>query len=182
MSLLASPLRLDSFLLAVINALLVKGLSFRRTVLLSITAVFVAALLVVSAPDAMAQNPSTWTDVCPAPASVLTGVYEPSRLAVLNPCQSFSGTVDHVTPMLDGDYHVDLMSDPGYEWLLNGANEGLLVVEIMPRDLGRLAVPSAGEHLKLAGAYVNDTETGWNELHPVWAEWRDDGSTYMSGP
>jgi hypothetical protein len=151
-------------------------------VLLSLAALLITAMLVVPAPAATAQSSPTWQDVCPAPASALTGVYDPSRLTVLIPCQSFSGTVDHVVPMLDGDYHVDLVPDPGYEWLLNGANEGLLVVEIMPRDLGRLAIPSAGEHLKLAGAYVNDTETGWNELHPVWAEWRDDGSTYMSSP
>ena len=108
-------------------------------------------------------------------------MYEPSRLVVLNPCQSFSGTVDHVTLMSDGDYHVDLIPDPGYESLLNAANQGLLVVEIMPRNLGRLVIPSPGEHLQLSGAHVNDTETGWNELHPVWAEWKDDGTTYTSG-
>lgn len=154
----------------------------RRIQLLFLAVLMVVIFLCGSATSAMAQSASTWKDVCPTPASALTSVDNPSRLTVLNTCQSFSGTVDHVTPMSDGDYHVDLKPDPGYGLLLNAANQGLLVVEIMPRDLGRLAVPSPGEHLQLAGAYVNDTETGWNELHPAWAEWWDNGTTYTSGP
>ena len=158
------------------------SLSFKKTVLLTLTLFLMAVMIQVHPRAAVAQGSSTWNAVCPAPGSALTGVYEPSRLLVLNPCQSFSGTVDHVSPMPDGDYHVDLKPDPGYESLLNAANQGLLVTEIMPRDLGRLAIPSAGQHLQLAGAYVNDTETGWNELHPVWAESWDNGTTYTSGP
>ena len=119
--------------------------------------------------------------VCPEEGRALVGVYEPERLELRNHCQEVSGIVASVSRNPDGDHHVDLVPDEGYEWLLNGANEGQLVTEIMPRDLGRLPVPKVGDHLTLVGAYVTDTPHGWNEIHPMWAERWDDGRFYTSG-
>jgi hypothetical protein len=51
----------------------------------------------------------------------------------------------------------------------------------MPRDGGHLPAPTVGEHIGLTGAWVLDTNHGWNELHPVWTE-NLAGITYRSGP
>ena len=82
----------------------------------------------------------------------------------------------------DGDVHMTLAVDEPYRDLLNGANEGLLVVELMPRDGGHLPAPEAGAHVVLTGAWVLDTDHGWNEIHPVWAESIDGGPFFTSGP
>jgi hypothetical protein len=51
----------------------------------------------------------------------------------------------------------------------------------MPRDGGHLPKPKKGDHVTLVGAWVLDTEHGWQELHPVWREILN-GSVYTSGP
>ena len=70
---------------------------------------------------------------CPPPSQTLSGVWGPSRLEVLNPCQRVSGTVTQTTPEKDGDTHVLLRVDPRYQHLLtnNQPIPGNLVVEIM---------------------------------------------------
>jgi hypothetical protein len=122
--------------------------------------------------------------VCPPPSQTLIGVWGPSRLEVLNPCQAVSGTVTQTTPERDGDTHVLVRVDPQYVYLLtnNQPIPGNLVVEIMPRDYGHLPVPSAGDHLGLIGAWVYDRNHGWTELHPVWSESINNGPVYTSGP
>jgi hypothetical protein len=76
--------------------------------------------------------------------------------------------------------------------LLNEKNvqEGGLHIEIVPADqpgcrkgdpiehpqvagLGRcsgrhIPLPSAGQRVRVVGAYVTDTNNGWREIHPVW--------------
>jgi hypothetical protein len=59
---------------------------------------------------------------------------------------------------------------------------GDLVVEFMPRDYGHLPPPSIGDRLVLVGAYVDDAEHSWAELHPVWAVSINDGAIKRSGP
>jgi hypothetical protein len=161
---------------------LVKNLSFSRTLLLFLATALVIMLLGAYAPAAMAQSSSKGAGVCPAPASVLVGVYDPQRFTLLNSCQTVSGTVAEVLTNVDGDYHVLLKVDPGYETLLSTANQGQLVTELMPRDLGRLPVPKVGDHLTLVGAHVIDHPHGWSEIHPIWSETWDNGSVYTSGP
>jgi hypothetical protein len=119
---------------------------------------------------------------CAAPANVLAGVYHPQRLHVLAPCRAVSGTVVALSHELDGDLHIAV--DTGGA-LTNGVNAsakgGSLVVEFMPRDGGHLPAPTVGEHIGLTGAWVLDTNHGWDELHPVWSETLA-GITYRSGP
>jgi hypothetical protein len=71
----------------------------------------------------------------------------------------------------DGDVHVDLRPDPGYEKLLadgNGRIGGNLVVEIIPQDRSRVVVPEEGARIEVVGPWVEDTTHGWNEIHPAW--------------
>ena len=78
----------------------------------------------------------------------LAGVYHPSRLRVKSRCRVAVGTVSKVVfEPYDGDVHIDLRLDPGYESLLSDGNDrvgGNLVVEVIPFDRSRVAVPERG--------------------------------------
>jgi hypothetical protein len=102
----------------------------------------------------------------------LAGVYHPRRLKVKSRCRAAVGTVSKVKfEAYDGDVHVDLRLDSGQEELLADGNErvgGNLVVEIIPFDRSRVAVPSEGARIEVVGPWVADTQHGWNEIHPAW--------------
>ena len=104
--------------------------------------------------------------------SPLAGVYHPQRLVVKSRCRVAVGTVRAVKfEDYDGDVHVDLRLDPAYESLLddgNGRIGGNLVVELIPQDRSRVAVPEVGARIQVVGPWVGDTEHGWNEIHPAW--------------
>ena len=104
--------------------------------------------------------------------SPLAGVYHPQRLRVKSRCRVAIGTVRKVKfEAYDGDVHLDLRLDPGYEGLLsagNGQVGGNLVVEIIPQDRSRVAVPLEGTRIEVVGPWVDDTQHGWNEIHPAW--------------
>jgi hypothetical protein len=114
--------------------------------------------------------------VLPSPycrgGSPLAGVYHPQRLNVKSRCRVAVGTVSSVKfEEYDGDVHIDLRLDPGYERLLADGNErvgGDLVVEVIPQDRSRVAVPSEGMRIQVVGPWVEDTQHGWNEIHPAW--------------
>ena len=151
----------------------------RVSVLLALTSL--VPVMVLFTPSPAQARPIS---ACPPPSQTLSGVWGPSRLVVLNPCQRVSGTVTQTTPEEDGDTHVLLRVDPRYQHLLtnNQPIPGNLVVEIMPRDYGHLPVPSAGDRLQLRGAWVYDRNHHWTELHPVWTESINNGPVYRSGP
>lgn len=120
--------------------------------------------------------------LCAAPTDVLAGVYHPYRLHVLSPCRAVAGIVVTVHHEEDGDVHINLDTGGLLTNQVNGSEQGgELVVEFMPRDGGHLPAPSVGERISLTGAWVLDTNHGWNELHPVWSETLS-GVTYRSGP
>ena len=59
-------------------------------------------------------------------------VYRPARLEAVLPCVRVAGTIVSSTAEADGDFHINVRVDPGYEWVLNDANrdeDGYLVVE-----------------------------------------------------
>jgi hypothetical protein len=122
---------------------------------------------------------------CPPASTALDGVYHPDRLQVLSSCRSAAGMVDVVRTEEDGDLHFDIRLDPAYRSMLapgNSEENGDLVVEYMPRDYGRLSAPHVGDRITLIGAWVDDTEHSWNELHPVWAARIGGGDWQRSGP
>jgi hypothetical protein len=104
--------------------------------------------------------------------SPLAGVYHAQRLVVKSRCRVAVGIVRAVKfEDYDGDVHVDLRLDPAYEGLLddgNGRVGGNLVVELIPQDRSRVAVPDVGTRVQVVGPWVEDTEHGWNEIHPAW--------------
>jgi hypothetical protein len=102
----------------------------------------------------------------------LAGVYHAQRLIVKSRCRAAIGTVSKLKfEEYDGDVHIDLRPDPGYEKLLADGNArigGNLVVEIIPQDRSRVAVPEEGARIEVVGPWVEDTAHGWNEIHPAW--------------
>jgi hypothetical protein len=102
----------------------------------------------------------------------LAGVYHPQRLIVKSRCKIAIGTVHKVKfEEYDGDVHIDLRPDPDYVHLLADGNSrvgGNLVVEIIPQDRSRVAVPQEGARIEVVGPWIDDTEHGWNEIHPAW--------------
>jgi hypothetical protein len=104
--------------------------------------------------------------------SPMAGVYHPQRLQVKSRCAVAVGTVGKVKfEAYDGDVHLDLRLDPGYERLLDDGNAlvgGNLVVEVIPYDRSRVAIPEEGAHVQVVGPWVADTQHGWNEIHPAW--------------
>lgn len=129
---------------------------------------------------AAAAGPSCGTD------DPLVHVYRPERLQVLARCKEARGRVLAVVFEDDGDYHIWLALDPGYEGLLSPANlyegKAALVLEIIPdcpgqpptsRDAAhcpasRLKPPAASHHIAAWGAWVSDLgHDGWHEIHPL---------------
>ena len=113
----------------------------------------------------------------------MAGVYHPQRLKVKSRCAVAVGTVAVGTvgkvkfEAYDGDVHLDLRLDPGYERLLDDGNArvgGNLVVEVIPYDRSRVAIPEEGARVQVVGPWVADTQHGWNEIHPAW--WVSTGS------
>ncbi len=118
-------------------------------------------------------------------ATLWKHVYNPSRLQVLDQCKVVTGLVEEPAPDDDGDLHALLKLDPGQENLVNKKNQkkknGGLVIEIvcaapvtLPAAIESckgyhtsIALPKAGQHVKVSGSYVIDTHNGWAELHPV---------------
>jgi len=112
-------------------------------------------------------------------------VYDPSRLEVIDPCKVVTGVVDELDHNEDGDTHMLLKLDAGYEDLLLKKNkkkkEGDLVIEVVcanavtDKKVGaacsgysnKISIPSVGDHIRVTGSYVDDTHNGWAEIHPV---------------
>jgi hypothetical protein len=120
-------------------------------------------------------------------------VYRPSRLQIVKMCDSVAGRVIKVRRETDGDAHVLLLPDPSFAGVVNKANRrrlnGALVVEIIcayPTDepvarracrgyRNSVAVPRAGEHVRVSGALVRDRDHGgWVEIHPAGTVRKDD--------
>jgi hypothetical protein len=85
-------------------------------------------------------------------------------------CRVVVGTVRKVVfEPYDGDVHIDLRPDDGS--VLSGGNDrvgGNLIVELIPFDRSRVAVPDEGARVEVVGPWVEDDQHGWNEIHPAW--------------
>lgn len=107
-----------------------------------------------------------------ARSNPLAGVYHPWRLEVLNPDITVSGTVERVKTEPDHDWHISVRLNKPYEHLINSENVryegGNLVVEVIPMDQPHIPRPYVGEHVTVTGAYVDDKDHGWREIHPAW--------------
>jgi len=148
-----------------------------------LAALLLASLLLVSCGNALQDGPSPSISILPnarpgipktaCSADPLARVYNPSRLKVIKPCQVFTGTVQGTMLEEDGDYHIYLTPDSGeMHWAMNAENRvfGWALAERMPMQKS-IPVPQAGDHVKLVGTLVLDTNHGWLEVaHPIFAE------------
>jgi hypothetical protein len=101
----------------------------------------------------------------------LAGVYHPARLKVKRRCKVVTGTVTRVKfEEYDGDVHVDLKLESGET----------VVVEVIPQDRGRVAIPAASSRVSVAGPWVRDEQHGWMEIHPAW--WVSSGRLIPATP
>jgi hypothetical protein len=137
---------------------------------------------IASLTAATAACPAPPTPPVSCPADPLQQVQKPNQLTVLdpaNPCRTAVGGVTAIHPAHDGDCHVDVRVDQGYQGLLNSVNQskanGDLVTEVIPSH--QLPIPTPGSRVSVYGTWVNDKSTGWNELHPVWSFQVISGST-----
>jgi hypothetical protein len=101
------------------------------------------------------------------PTTPLLGVYHSYRLTVLKTCQWFVGTVVLTrTESYDGDHHINIAPDKGYEGFLNQDNysyqHGGLLVEIMPGQ--DLPIPYVGERISVFG--TSRTTDGRSSIRP----------------
>lgn len=135
-------------------------------------------------PDNSGNLPSPQADAH-CDQSLWQYVYHARRLQVLSPCISVTGAVDEVRQELDGDIHILFRVDREFDSLLNDRNisrqHGDLIVEPICQHTptqpsarepcsdysGPFFQPQIGQRYLVWGAYVYDSDHGWNELHPV---------------
>ena len=126
---------------------------------------------------------STYIPSCDS--TLWSHVYNPTRLAVINTCTTFTGIVAHKINEADGDVHIRVTPDTAYSRMINSYNisgqHGDMVVEpvcavtVTQSDAiasctgfsNTVYIPNVGEHVQVTGSYVTDTHHGWNEIHPV---------------
>jgi len=114
-----------------------------------------------------------------------THVYNPKRLVVNDSLITVTGTIITKRREPDGDSHINLLLDKGYEYLLNSHNierqKGCLVCEPVcvykatQKDAidavngytNDIKIPKVGTHVKMTGSYILDKQHGWMEIHPV---------------
>jgi hypothetical protein len=117
-------------------------------------------------------------------------IYRPSRLKVLAPCVRAEGTIAAMRKEADGDFHILLKLDPAFAHLVNAANSGLELGDLVVEPVCELVVTQTdaqaicatdkdpislvglkvGEHVWMEGRWVEDLEHGsWRELHPLYS-------------
>lgn len=99
----------------------------------------------------------------------LEGVYSPQRLTIKEPCVAVTGIASAIDREHDGDMHISL-TGVNPKWL-NSVNlersDQSLVIEAVPSI--PIAMPPLKSRVTIVGPWVLDTQTGWLEIHPVWA-------------
>jgi hypothetical protein len=159
-------------------------LGSRRTALTILTLVVIVCAC--SQATGLPASPSAPPAGC-RPGPPEAGVYNPSRLQVIDPCKHGEGVVVDVAHEDDGDYHVWFRADAGYENLLDSQDHfqarPAMLAEIIPDcppatdppdaasaarcPKTKLPIPKIGEHIAVDGPWVLDTNHGWREIHPV---------------
>jgi hypothetical protein len=149
---------------------------------LSLSSSSVAAVTPSSANNGTKSTPG----ICDQ--SLWKHVYQPTRLQVVDPCITITGTITKMGLDPDGDTHVLLAPDPQFLQYVNNVNvkqlNGNLMVEavcfhqIKPSLIdanaacqnyqSNIIILPLHSHVQVTGSYVIDTETGgWAEIHPV---------------
>ena len=131
------------------------------------------ALTAVGLATPLSQGPRRLDDNGCATGDPMQGVYAPSRLKILDPCLTVTGTVrNDIVNAQDGDITFGLyLSDADKQRLVNDVNianyDGALHIEIVPQDQARVATPKPGDRVTVTGPWVTDLAHGHNEIHPA---------------
>lgn len=149
-----------------------------------------SSALISSVPSAAAQSSANNTKSTSGKCdeSLWNHVYQPTRLQVVDPCITITGTITKIGLDPDGDTHVLLTPDSQFMQYVNKVNveqlNGNLMVEAVcfhqPKHKmidavtacqnyqSNVVIPPLHSHVQVTGSYVIDTETGgWAEIHPV---------------
>jgi len=161
-----------------------------KTFARAVVAVVLACFTMDLSPSALAANSGAvkcdatlWKHVYHGPKFATAQ----DRLKPITACQTVTGTLHFVRYEDDGDAHLRLDVDPQYKKLLDPKNQeedNMLVVEDMcdktpsQEDTikegvckgwhqGVYSESMNGKRVTVTGAYVEDEEHGWREIHPV---------------
>lgn len=110
--------------------------------------------------------------------SLVSRVYRPHRLLLLDPHMTVSGVVNSIHTGFDGDYHINLkIKDQGLLAKNNKSDEdSCLVLEIVCVKntmhicrgyTNKVTIPSVGDSIDVVGPYVFDKIHKITEIHPV---------------
>ncbi|MFO1533169.1 MAG: hypothetical protein ABR562_05670 [Thermoplasmatota archaeon] len=122
--------------------------------------------------------------------SLWAHVYNPERLQDAEPgrhhqCLKVTGTVTSIRREDDGDDHIRVHLDAGFERLLDQRNidgqhgdlvvEPVCVHEVTQSDAvqscaafgSKVTIPKVSDRVEVVGVWILDTQHGWMELHPV---------------
>jgi len=148
-----------------------------------LTAAGPAGLVVAGAPKC---DESLWQHVYPGDPKRFSKPQD--RLKVITPCIIVTGTIFNFISEPDGDFHVRVTVDTQFANLLNDKNmsgqSGHLVIEpictkapTQPDTVQEgvcngfrqdIFTPDMkNKHVQIVGAYIEDMEHGWREIHPV---------------
>lgn len=121
----------------------------------------------------------------PCDTTLWEHVYHAKRLVVIERCKTVTGIIYSRKKEKDGDIHIRLRLDKGQEKLLNEKNnqiqdsclviEPICVNEVTQSDakdacigfVNQVVIPKKGQHVKVTGTYVLDSQHGWTEIHPI---------------
>jgi hypothetical protein len=134
-----------------------------------------AALLLSSSGSSLSHTKHHAPGACDS--NLWSYVHNPQRLKIIDPCITVTGVITKIEQERDGDAHVLLKPDPGYEDITNDRRfqinirdqGGNMVTEAIPvdgvqQDFGFYV----GQHVKMTGSFVSDSwHNGWLEIHPI---------------
>jgi len=118
-------------------------------------------------------------------SSLWQHVWGSERLKVYDICKTVSGVIEDSKADADGDQHMLLRLDKGYEKFINKRNvkksNGCLVIEaicvnnitktkaVKPCEgyVNNVTLPSIGDPVTVTGSYVKDLHKRWMEIHPI---------------
>jgi hypothetical protein len=135
-----------------------------------VAAIAVLATAAVSARDEGPAAPRWRPGTVPCRPNPMHNVHSPTRVEILARCATVSGVVEGNLPnaLVDGDEKLLVRPDPEYRGYLRPANDGLLVLRIIPTDLPDVHVPKVGEHATFYGTWVRNKSGLRVEMHPAW--------------
>lgn len=142
------------------------------------------AVLRPEAPSPAPEPPApTYSGGVPCREDTFAHVHNPSRLRLVAPCATVTGTVHAVTwQPTDGDWRVELVLDPSYAPFVPDIREPL-DLKVIPADVATVALPHPGDRVAASGAWVsNRNQSGALQLHPTWSIERLDQTGDAAAP